>query len=278
MAELSLKRPALLEGRTGRALLLTLVLLALRIPLGMLLDLLPGGDDPAIFYARLIVQAMLLWGLPSLLMRPWRSARLPENARCLWGCIGAVILGAFSQLMLRPVTAWWAEWTGCALTPLMTPENEIQWILAVLALCVTPALCEETYFRGGVLPGLLGSGTKWAALVISSLLFALMHGSLAGLPAHLVVSVLAGVCMLRWGRLRVSVLFHLGYNAAVFLPQLPLSMGTSAALALLLAGCALWMCGKIDWYSRRMRLSWPERLLALGTLLAAGMLYLPELI
>ena len=191
----------------------------------------------------------------------------------------SLILGAAAQLALSPVTALWTDWTGAPLSALSLPENEAQWLLAVLALCVAPALCEEAFFRGGVLTGLTDAASRGTALALSTLLFALMHGSLAGLPAHLAISLLAGLCLLRWGMLRVCMLLHLGYNAmALLTPALPVSLGVSAPLGLLLAAAGLWMAGGIPWHGRHGRMGLPERLMCALAIVCAALAYLPELL
>lgn len=259
-------------------LLLTLVVMALRLPLRALITMLPGGDDPAIYYAGLILQEAILWGLPALLMRPWRSDALPQHERCLGGCVAALLLGAVAQCALIPVTRWWSQVIGAELTGMTLPENSVQWLLASLALCLTPALCEEAFFRGSVLTGFTLSAQKWAAMLLTTLMFALMHGNLTGLPAHLTVSLLATLMMLRYGKLRVPVLFHLGYNmASLGTAYLPLDLRTSAPLGLLLLASALWIAGGVRWHSRK-RMTWQDRLLCLLTLLGIGAAYLPELL
>ncbi|HML45812.1 MAG TPA: CPBP family glutamic-type intramembrane protease, partial [Clostridia bacterium] len=55
----------------------------------------------------------------------------------------------------------------------------------------------------------LGAGV---AIVLSGVVFALMHGNLAGFPAHLLLGILLG--LLAWGTdcLWVPMLFHFVYN------------------------------------------------------------------
>ncbi|MGN0971956.1 MAG: lysostaphin resistance A-like protein [Aristaeellaceae bacterium] len=278
MTALTTHRSAWLKGRAGRAMLLTLVLMALRVPVGLVLDLAPA-EDPAIFYARQCLREALMWGLPALLLRPFRVAGQQARRRCPGPCLAALMLGAAAQLALSPVTALWAAWTGAPLSVLSLPENEAQWLLAALALCIAPALCEEAFFRGGVLTGLTDAASRGTALVLSTLLFTLMHGSLAGLPAQLAISLIAGLCMLRWGRLRVSMLLHLGYNAmALLTPALPVSMGVSAPLLMLLAAAGLWMAGGIAWRGRHRRMGLPEGILCALALVCAALSYLPELV
>ncbi|MBQ8653384.1 MAG: CPBP family intramembrane metalloprotease [Clostridia bacterium] len=266
------------RGPARRMLLMTLLLMALRPLLARLTAYVPGAEDQAMRYAILTLHSAALWGLPALLMRPWRSDALPHSEKTGGACAAALLLGITAQLAMSPVTLWWSELLGMELHPMPMPENEVQWMLAVLALCLTPAVCEEAFFRGSVLTGMTMSGQKWSALAMTTLLFALMHGSLAGLPGHLTVSLLSTLLMLRWGKLRVCVLMHLGYNAASLLTgALPLDLRVSAPLGIVLAASAMWTAGGVSWYSRR-RLNLINILLCLIALLGAGAAYLPELL
>ncbi|MGN0779909.1 MAG: lysostaphin resistance A-like protein [Aristaeellaceae bacterium] len=279
MTLLRIRGSALVRERASRAMLLTLVMMALHHGAGLMLDLLLNGEDPAIFYALQCMQEVMLWGLPALLLRPFRARGVPMREGCGGACLAALLLGAAVQLALAPVTACWTQWTGAPTSSLSMPENEAQWLLAILALCVAPALCEETFFRGGMLTALAEELPVWAALALSTLLFALMHGSLAGLPAHLTVSLLAGLCMLRWGRLRVSMLLHLGYNVMGLLaPALPVSLATTLPLLLMMLAAALWMAGDIRWHGRYGPMGLSTAVLCAVTLLCAALAYVPDMI
>ena len=85
------------------------------------------------------------------------------------------------------------------------------YVLAVLALM--PALCEELAFRGFILSGLRHMGSRWRAIVISSLFFGVTHGVLQqSISATLVGMVLAYI-VIQTGSLWTSVAFHLVYNS-----------------------------------------------------------------
>lgn len=85
------------------------------------------------------------------------------------------------------------------------------YILAVLALM--PAVCEELAFRGFILSGLRHLGSRWRAIVISSLFFGLTHAVLQqSISATLVGMVLAYI-VVQSGSLWTSVAFHFVYNS-----------------------------------------------------------------
>lgn len=265
--------------KTRKALLTTLGAMLLRLPVGWCIGLLlPGqNSDPALYYAALILQETLLWGLPALLMRPWRTQRLAVGHGGVPLCLGAVGLGVAAQGALMALTPRWVALTGASQATVLMPQNEMQWVLAVLALVVVPAVAEECFFRGGVLTGLCSSMSALGSMVWCMVVFALMHGSLAGFPAHMAISLLCTLAMMARGRLRVPILLHMGYNgAALLLRYVTISDGAALALALLLAASALWLLAQILWRGRTRPLNLADGLLLGTVLLGAAALYLPE--
>ncbi len=92
-------------------------------------------------------------------------------------------------------------------------EAPSMWAMfAVLALA--PALCEELAFRGFILSGLRHMGHKWAAIVLSSVLFGAAHGILQQSLTACVVGVVLGFLAVQTGSLLPSICFHFTYNAA----------------------------------------------------------------
>lgn len=267
--------------KTRKALLVTLGVMLLRLPVGWGIQLLlPNQEgDPALFYATLILQEALLWGLPALLMLPWRTRRLVIRPGGFGLCLGAVAVGFAAQGALMALTPRWVALTGAEQATVLLPQNEIQWVLAVLALVVIPAVAEECFFRGGVLTGLCDGMSTLNAMVLCTMIFALMHGSLAGFPAHMGISLLCSLAMVARGRLRVPILLHMGYNgAALLLCYASVADGTALALALLLAAGTMWMLSQILWRGRTRRLGLMDSVLLGAVLLGAAALYLPEIL
>ena len=83
-------------------------------------------------------------------------------------------------------------------------------ILALLALA--PAICEELAFRGFILSGLRHMGSKWGAIVISSLLFGVTHGILQQSISAALVGMVIGYMAVQTGSLLPGIVFHLVYN------------------------------------------------------------------
>lgn len=86
----------------------------------------------------------------------------------------------------------------------------------VLAVTVVP-ICEETFFRGFLFPGLARAMPVWAAVVTSALIFGAAHADLNSfVPLAIIGAVLA---LLRWrtGSLWPGILFHAAINAQVLI-------------------------------------------------------------
>ncbi|MCI9413590.1 MAG: CPBP family intramembrane metalloprotease [Clostridiales bacterium] len=108
-------------------------------------------------------------------------------------------------------------------------------LLNVVVLAVLPALLEEMVFRGIVLRALLPYGRLFAA-VVSSLLFALMHGNLLQVPFAFIVGFACAGLALRSGSIWPASLLHLMNNlVSVLLQYASLKWGTAMGNSLTLA-------------------------------------------
>ena len=175
-------------------------------------------------YAEILAQQCLLLALPAALYllrtRPRATAlrmrALPMGA---WFCLP--LAAAASVLAINMLTVLWALLLDALSLPLVgsgvpTPGSTGELWLSLLVIGVTPALCEELLFRGLVLPSLERMGTH-PALLLSGLLFALMHGQITALPAHLLLGLILGYLLIGYGSLWAPMLFHAAYNGITML-------------------------------------------------------------
>lgn len=251
-----------------RATLLTLMgLVALSRPLALALQqLLPDASvNPEMNYVASAMQSLVLFALPGCLLLPaWRrddAPPMPPVRRWLLMLAAA----GLTWMVAMPLNAWWMALMGAPTSPLPPVEGPLGATLLLLAVVVLPAVAEELFFRGALLTNLLQAGSRWQALLLTTLMFALMHGSLAGLPGHLLISLVLTLLMMHSGRLLTPIAAHMLYNLLMLLgwdagPVLPW------LAALLLAGLLVMLlrhlpCGK------RRRLPLPEGLLC-GAILA----------
>lgn len=86
-------------------------------------------------------------------------------------------------------------------------------VTVLFVFAVTPALCEELFFRGALLSGLRKDLRPRAALAWQALIFGVAHASIYRFIPTLWLGVLFGALRLRTRSIWPAVLLHFGYNA-----------------------------------------------------------------
>lgn len=140
----------------------------------------------------------------------WRSTlslrRLP------WRALLGVLLIGFSG---------WAVASGILLRILPPPDSLVKALEKILMMddrsiplwqvwllmAVTPALCEETLFRGLILSGFRRLG-QWPAILLTALLFGLAHASIYRLLPTFFLGVIFGYVVWKTGSLWAGVVCH----------------------------------------------------------------------
>jgi sodium transport system permease protein len=118
------------------------------------------------------------------------------------------------------------------------------WVLW-LAIAVTPAICEELFFRGLVMSGLRGLGAA-GAIGVSAVLFALAHASIYRLLPTLALGLILGYVVWRSGSIVAGMIVHALNNgliaSATHAPDLLKRLGVGAdavPVPLMVAGLAV---------------------------------------
>lgn len=108
--------------------------------------------------------------------------------------------------------------TGSQIMPQTSimPKTTAAKVMFFISVCVVSPVMEELFFRGIMQRALKPFGIRMAVLV-PSLFFTLMHGSLAQLPALLLLSLLLGWAAEVTGSLKFCMLLHGISNVYVFL-------------------------------------------------------------
>lgn len=200
---------------------LTLACLLLRRPVELACGMLIPPRGAVWAYLAAGVGEAVLWLLPALLLLPWRTRRLGAREDVLPSAVLALPMGVLIQLGMLGLRRWLPA--AQRLQAMPVPQTAAEWLLALLLLAAVPAVCEEAFFRGGLLGCLRDRMPPAAAFGAVTAIFALMHGSLSGLPGHLLVSACCTLLMMNTGRVYPGMLLHMGYNAAAlaaaYLPQ-----------------------------------------------------------
>ncbi|MCX6552365.1 MAG: ABC transporter permease subunit [Acidobacteria bacterium] len=133
----------------------------------------------------------------------------------LMGLVAAVLIGSSA----------WAVAGGVLIRLLPPPESLVRaleqlllldgkpaslWVVW-LVIGVTPAICEETFFRGLILSGLRKAG-PWPAIVGCALLFGLAHSSIYRLLPTAFIGLLLTWLVWRTGSIWTSIVAHMLNN------------------------------------------------------------------
>lgn len=86
-----------------------------------------------------------------------------------------------------------------------------QYILAVIFMAVTPAVVEEFLFRGVILRGYERFG-ELKAVVISGVLFGLLHMNLVDLPSIIFLGIMIGYVVVRTNSIFSGIVYHFTQN------------------------------------------------------------------
>ncbi len=146
--------------------------------------------------------------------------RGPKLGVALLGCFGvlavnyvcAILSDAGSLIFARVgVLADAAEWLSFG-------EDAVSNILYFVILVIAPAVLEEFCFRG-VICGRLAQYNRTAAVILSSILFSLMHMTVDQIPFAFAAGLLMGYVYLRTGSIWSSVLIHAVNNGFAYFSE-----------------------------------------------------------
>lgn len=145
------------------------------------------------------------------------------NPVSLRSVFAVALLALNGVLLANNLTVLWAipfQKLGLDVNVLSTPapENVRALMIAVLAHAVVPAVCEEFLFRGAMLSAFERGGTR-RAILFSTALFALLHGSLIGLPTHFLCGLLIAFVVVCTDSLYAGMIYHTIHNATSLLLQ-----------------------------------------------------------
>ena len=132
-------------------------------------------------------------------------------------CLAAAFLCVPLANSLSALWSMLLEAMGLALYSTEIPMNDAsELMLAVFAVAVLPGICEELLFRGVVLGAYEKGGTRKAVLV-SALLFSMLHGSVQGLPVQFIIGLILGLAVYMTDSLYTGMMIHTAYNAFILI-------------------------------------------------------------
>ena len=133
----------------------------------------------------------------------------------------AVALGVIGLFFSNNLSVLWALPFDAAgfniyAAEVPAPETVGQLLLAIFSVGIMPGMCEEVVFRGFMQPAFEEKGTKRAVILVS-LLFALLHGSTIGFPIQFLLGVIMAALLVITDSIYPGIIFHTVYNSAMMI-------------------------------------------------------------
>lgn len=215
---------ALLAGFVAMQTTQLLAVLAMKsgqAPFGLRAVLMTG--EAALALPALLAAA--LWRRPALDVLALRAG--PPRAMLVAGLSGATLWAASLGLMQVQAWLWPPSEAFLALFrqlhAALRPAGPADALLSIAAIALFPAICEEIVFRGAVLPSLVRRLGAAGAVIVSALLFGLIHldaapgaSALFRIPFAVFVGAGLGALRLLSGSLVAPILAHAVLNTITF--------------------------------------------------------------
>ncbi len=182
-------------------------------------------------------------GTPAVMMGLLLTSRVNWTLKLRWPAWQYLVAALILPFTLQPISVqlqhslhWFfpplPEGAAQILTAISDPTVSIWW--PMLAIALAPAICEELAFRGFILSGLQRSGRNWLAIMISAVVFGLIHMIPQQQFNGALLGIVLGLLAVRSGSLLPAVLFHFINNglqvAQSRLPQSALEEGVLPVL------------------------------------------------
>lgn len=171
-----------------------------------------------------IIFQWLAFALPALLyyeknrsLQPCMRVTLPDPISAL----AILAAAAVGTLALNWVSMYWVMILSSLglvidLGGNVIANNVTELIGLIIYGALAPAVFEELLFRGFLLPSFEMKGRK-IAIVTSALLFALLHGSIEALPAHIILGVILAMLAMDTGSIYAPMLYHAAHNGLLMI-------------------------------------------------------------
>jgi membrane protease YdiL (CAAX protease family) len=151
--------------------------------------------------------------VPPEIAFPLRKPRLAITIPGLFVCLGASMVA----FLITTALSWILEavFGLYLISPdYALPQGIAANVVSIVSITLVPAVFEELLFRGAILQSLRRFGDGFA-IVVSAVLFGLLHGNLSQMPNTLLLGLLLGYFVIRTGSI-VSVMFiHFMNNGLV---------------------------------------------------------------
>jgi membrane protease YdiL (CAAX protease family) len=190
-----------------------------------------GGEKSDSWPISLTVLSILCLWIPFavallIVSQRWGQGRFSRDfkVRLRWVDLAGLPIGIASQFLLVPLIYWplqriWPE--TFSVDKIEQPARDLWdrahggWLVVLVVVVALGApIIEELVYRGLILQALQSRLNDWLALLISAIWFALIHLQPVQFFGHFEFALVLGLCFQSTGRLGMSVMAHIGFNAA----------------------------------------------------------------
>lgn len=165
------------------------------------------------YYAPFVILPATVWaGRRGDVQRALRlnSIRFSEM---LTACFAAILS---LMVVQNATTLWMVLWQRLGLNVFtdsyVRPANASELMLSVISAAIIAPIGEELLFRGAMLSAWERKGQR-AAVMVTAVLFAMLHGSVIGLPGEIFGGMMMALLVLWTDSLYAGLAFHSVYNA-----------------------------------------------------------------
>ena len=137
---------------------------------------------------------------------------LTSPGKAIWLVAPLVIIGYILTAGLQSMWVGLFSLLGANVRAVSAISSDMPLAVSVLAVAVTPAICEEVFFRSAMQPLYQINMRPWQAIIIVGALFGLMHGQIYALPGHLFLGIMMSALVYFTGSVWTSMLYHLLHN------------------------------------------------------------------
>ncbi len=173
-------------------------------------------------FATTIVLQILIFVLPMLFYSKYRGISFSKKMRLkvfspgkivlILGLLGVMIFGTMLiNIFFYSITDSIGDYnsnSSYSLTDVVSGQNVIY---TLLAFCIVPAICEEFVFRGVIMSEYAGYGPV-AGILISSLLFGMVHFDFVEFPAYVFNGIVLAGSVYMTKSLYAALILHICNN------------------------------------------------------------------
>ncbi|SFI48662.1 ABC transporter permease subunit/CPBP intramembrane protease [Planctomicrobium piriforme] len=162
-------------------------------------------------------------GVPPLFMALLLTTNIRRTLKFHWPSLSMLATAVILSITLQPIALTLMAWLDPYFPPLpagakqlmeaMSAQSVPLW-LSLSAFALAPAICEELAFRGFILSGLQHSGRRWLPILLSALLFGVIHMIPKQQFNAALLGIVIGLLAARSGSLLPGIVFHAIFNGS----------------------------------------------------------------